>query len=154
MLLDSCCLHYKDLDSSNHVAILTLLAKQAELPKVQREILMRYLSLAASEAKYTSLFNEPSLILEKVADIFSTKRLGGPTPILNESLIADFQTILEHLPVEKCGYIYDCILESINDDSPTKHYSVKIKLKLAEIVCKNFNFKDNRDMINKLVDNL
>jgi hypothetical protein len=64
---------------------------------------------------------------------------------LNDSIIADLQVILENMNPGQCGYIYDCIKESINDESGGgKQYNNKTKLKLSEIVCRSFNFMDNK----------
>jgi hypothetical protein len=51
-ILDQCSLNFSNLEASNHLAILDFLDRQKELHKVQREILMRYLSLAVSDLKY------------------------------------------------------------------------------------------------------
>ena len=115
---------------------------------------MRYLALLVSETKYSPV-DEPAqeILNDAVTELLNSKKLGGVIRNLNESMIFDFQTILDNLPVEKCEYIYDCINESINEDSG-KHYSYKMKLKLAEIVCKHFNYKNNKDLLMKLMKTL
>jgi hypothetical protein len=52
MMIDHCCLNFDKLDAMNHIAILDFFDKQLELHKVNRELLMRYLSLVVSELKY------------------------------------------------------------------------------------------------------
>lgn len=73
---------------------------------------------------------------------------------LNDSNISDFNIMLDHLPVEKCGYIYDSISETINDEQIGKSYGIKMKVRLAELVSKYFSFKDNRVLLTKLMDSL
>jgi hypothetical protein len=83
-------------------------------------------------------------IKDGIIEILTQDKLGGPVRNINESMIADFTTILDHLPAEKCEYIYQCIAESVNDEQTSgKHYNSRTKLKLAEIIGKHYNYKDN-----------
>ncbi len=52
MLLDHCCINFDKMDAYNHLVILRFFETQKELFKVQRELLVRYISLVASETKY------------------------------------------------------------------------------------------------------
>lgn len=52
MLLDYCCLNFEKMDAYNHLVVLRFFESQKELHKVQRELLVRYASLVASETKY------------------------------------------------------------------------------------------------------
>ena len=52
MLLDHCCVNFSKMDATNHIFILKFFEYQKELPKIQRELLVRYASMVASELKY------------------------------------------------------------------------------------------------------
>ena len=67
----------------------------------------------------------------------------GPIRTLNDSLIQDFNIILEHLEPRKCEYIYDSIKHSIISESD-KHYSNKVRFRLVEILLKHFTYKDTK----------
>ena len=55
--------------------------------------------------------------------------------------------------MSQCEYIYDCIAESISEDTG-KHYNTKVKLKLIELILKNFNYKDNSEIVKTLAKSL
>ena len=153
-LLDYLCLNFTTLDASNHHAILKLLLSQSELVKVQREMLFRYISMILSEQSYSPLEEPMKLqIHDQIADLLTSKKLGQPIRSLNDSLISDFKIILSSLPMSQCEYIYDCIAESISEDTG-KHYNTKVKLKLIELILKNFNYKDNSEIVKTLAKSL
>ena len=118
MFLDNCCQNFPTLDTRNHQVFLDFLHRQPELYRVQRELLFKYLALVLSQTKYQP--GEESMseyIRDGVAKLFNTKRLNGPLNSLGDAVMADFSTILDHMPVEKCEYIIDSINNFINDES-------------------------------------
>ncbi len=74
--------------------------------------------------------------------------MKGPLNYLNEGILADFSTILEHFPVEKSGYIYDCIKKFVNDDLTAKQGYSNInhrqRLKIGELAAKYFSFSHDQ----------
>lgn len=52
MLLDYSCLNFAKMDAANHFVLLRFFESQKELHRVQRELLVRYVALVASEIKY------------------------------------------------------------------------------------------------------
>ena len=121
MFLDYCCQNFQTLDTRNHQIILDFLDRQPELYRVQREVLFKYLSLILSQTKYQPGEESMSEYLrEGIAKIFNTKRLKGPLNTLNEGVLSDFNTILDHLPVERCEYIMDCIKNFVNEEGVGK----------------------------------
>jgi hypothetical protein len=106
------------LDTRNHQVFLDFLHRQPELYRVQRELLFKYLALVLSQTKYqTGEESMSEYIRDGVAKLFNTKRLNGPLNSLGDAVMADFSTILDHMPVEKCEYIIDSINNFINDES-------------------------------------
>jgi hypothetical protein len=91
-----------------------------------------------------------------VAQILNTKRLGGPVNSLNDIILADFTTILDHQPVEKCEYILDCIKKAVNEDVNPERYSYlnnRMRVKIGELVAKYFNYRhDVGDILINIIE--
>ena len=69
---------------------------------------------------------------------------------LNDVILADFTTILDNLPVQKCEYIFDCITKAVEEDkNPNKgsFLNNRIILKMGEIVSKYFNYKNEAPLL-------
>jgi len=74
---------------------------------------------------------------------------------MNEGVLADFSTILEHLPVEKAEFIYDSIKKTVNDELSGKQSFInnRVRLKLGEIAAKYFSYRhDQGKLLSTLVD--
>jgi hypothetical protein len=95
---------------------------------------------------------------DAVAKIFNTKRLQGPVNSLNDMLLADFTTILEYLPVEKCEYVMDCIKKAVQEDVNPNRYSYlnnRMRVKIGELAAKHFSFKhDQGELLSTITDQL
>ena len=65
---------------------------------------------------------------------------------------------MDHMPAERCEFIHECIKESINEEGggvgKGKSYNNKTKMKLADIVCRHFNYKDNQVLLTRLMKGL
>jgi hypothetical protein len=121
--------------------------------------LFKYLALILSEAKYQP--GEESMseyIRDAVARLFSTKRLKGPLNSVSDAVMADFYTILEHMPVDKCEYIIDSINNFINDESSSGRQAFlnnRLRLKIGELAAKYFTYKhDQGPLLIQLTDQL
>lgn len=92
-------------------------------------------------------------IRDGVAKLFNTKRLQGPLNTLGDAVMADFSTIIDHMPVEKCEYIIDSINKFINDESA--YLNNRVRLKIGELAAKYFNYKhDQGPVLMQLTDQL
>ena len=72
-------------------------------------MLIHYLARVVSSQHIPS--SEPlwEYIRDAVGDILTSQRLDGPLKSVNDFLVQEFQVILEHLPIEKCDYIFECL---------------------------------------------
>ena len=89
-----------------------------------------------------------------VAKIFNTKRLGSLNNLI-DAVLADFSTILDHLPVEKAEYINDCIKKTVNDELTGKQPFInnRMRLRMGEIAAKYFSYKhDQGKLLSGLLD--
>ena len=159
MFLDYCCQNFPTLDTRNHQVFLDFLQRQPELYRVQRELLFKYLGLVLSQTKYQPGEESMSEYLrDGVAKIFNTKCMNGPLNSLNDAVMAEFSTILDHMPVDKCEYIIDCINKFINEElsgGRQAYMNNRLRLKIGELAAKYFNYKhDQRALLIHLMDQL